>query len=288
MSPEVWRGTISFSLVAIPVRLVEAISPDRVSFRMLHREDHAPLVSRMLCPDEGKIVPREEIIRGYEFKPGKYIPISAAELETVAPERSRTIEVTAFVSSSEVDTVYFDHQYYMVPMKGGEKPYRLLVEVLRRSAKAGVASLVLAEREFPVIVRSVDGLLAVNTLHYPDDIVTTSSITKTGDNTSAKTGTVTRRVGRSRSEGLSPVFAGAAGMNAEKERMKRVIGKMVAKFDPEKYADQRRERVVALLKKKMKGNSLVQAPEVEEADRKVPADLVAVLEASMRKGKKDE
>jgi DNA end-binding protein Ku len=77
-------------------------------------------------------------------------------------------------------------------------------------------------------------------------------------------------------------------MNAEKERMKRVIGKMVAKFDPEKYADQRRERVVALLKKKMKGNSLVQAPEVEEADRKVPADLVAVLEASMRKGKKDE
>ena len=135
-SPEVWRGTISFSLVAIPVRLVEAISPDRVSFRLLHRKDYAPLVSRMLCPNEGKIVPSEEIVRGFEYKPGSYIPMTAAELESVTPERSRTIEVTAFVPAADVDTVYFDYQYYLQPMKGGEKPYRLLVEVLKRAGKA--------------------------------------------------------------------------------------------------------------------------------------------------------
>jgi DNA end-binding protein Ku len=116
---EVWRGTVSFSLVAIPVRLVQAIEPNRVSFRMLHSKDYAPLVSRMLCPNEGKIVPSEEVVRGYEFKPGMFIPITSAELESVSPERSRTIEVTDFVPTGEVDPVYFEYQYYMVPMKGG-------------------------------------------------------------------------------------------------------------------------------------------------------------------------
>ena len=261
-SPEVWRGTISFSLVAIPVRLVEAISPGRVSFRMLHRKDYAPLVSRMLCPSEGKIVPSEEIVRGYEIKPGKYIPMSAAELESVSPERSRTIEVTDFVPTDEVDPVYYDYQYYLLPMKGGEKPYRLLVEVLKQTGKAGVASLVLAEREYPVIIRSKDGLLAVNTLHYPDEIVP------------AKMGTVPRP---GRSEGLSPF---------SEERIRRVVRKMKAKFDPEKYADQRREKIVALLKRKIRGESLVQAPAVEKGAGEPPSDLAELLETSMRRGRK--
>jgi len=258
-SPEVWRGTISFSLVAIPVRLVEAISPGRVSFHLLHRKDYSPLVSRMLCPNEGKIVPSEEIIRGYEYKPGKYIPVSAAELESVSPERSRTIEVTDFVSVGDVDSVYFDYQYYLVPMKGGEKPYRLLVEVLKRTAKAGVASLVLAEREYPVLIRSKDGLLAVNTLHYASEIVPP--------------------------KGLADAETRGQG-EAEKERMKQTIRKMVARFDPEKYADQRREKIVALLKRKIKGKSLVQAPEAEEVEGKAPSDLADLLETSMRKREK--
>lgn len=292
-SPEVWRGTISFSLVAIPVRLVEAISPGRVSFRMLHRRDYAPLVSRMLCPHEGKIVPSEEIIRGYEYKPGRYIPITAAELESVSPERSRTIEVTGFVSVGDVNTVYFDYQYYLLPMKGGEKPYQLLVEVLRQTAKAGIASLVLAEREYPVLIRSVGGFLAVNTLHYPNEIVTArgpddaatpgprkrgqslEAISKTGDSPS-------ERLRRTR-RGTVPVFG-----EAEKERMKRVIGKMVTKFDPEKYADRRREKIVALLKRKIKGKALVQAPEVEEVEGKAQSDLAELLETSMRKSKKPD
>jgi DNA end-binding protein Ku len=261
MSPEVWRGTISFSLVAIPVRLVEAISPGRVSFRMLHRKDYAPLVSRMLCPSEGKIVPSEEIVRGHEIKPGKYIPMSAAELESVSPERSRTIEVTDFVPTDEVDPVYYDYQYYLLPMKGGEKPYRLLVEVLKQTGKSGVASLVLAEREYPAIIRSKDELLAVNTLHYPNEIVP------------AKMGTVPRL---GRSEGPSP---------SSKERIRRVVRKMKTKFDPEKYADQRRERIVALLKRKIKGESLVQAPEVEGGTGETQSGLAELLETSMRKGR---
>ncbi len=265
-SPEVWRGTVSFSLVAIPVRLVEAISPGRVSFRMLHRTDYAPLVSRMVCPSEGKIVPREEIVRGYEFTPGRYIPMTDAELESVSPERSRTIEVTGFVPTSEVDPVYYDYQYYLLPMKGGEKPYRLLVEVLKRTAKAGVASLVLAEREYPAIIRSKDGLLAVNTLHYPNEVVSVTGV---------DAGIRGRGEAATRGDG-----------DAEKERMKRAIRKMVAKFDPEKYADERREKVVALLKRKLKGESVVQAPEVEETAGKAGPDLAELLQKSIRRHEK--
>ncbi len=255
---DIWSGTISFSLVAIPVRLVEAIAPGRVSFRLLHRKDFSPLVSRMLCPREGKVVPREEIVRGYEVKPGRYIPITDRELDSVSPERSRTIEVTNFVDAREVDSIYYDYQYYLVPLKGGEKPYRLLVEVLRQTGKAGVASLVLADREYPVLVRSAGGLLAVNTLHYPDDVVPDSGFS---------------------SKALPD-------KPAETERVKQAIRRMVAKFDPEKYADRRRQRIVALLKKKMKGKSLVQAPVTEEAEGEAPIDLVAALKASMSKTRK--
>jgi DNA end-binding protein Ku len=260
---DIWNGTISFSLVAIPVRLVNAVAPGRVSFRMLHRKDYAPLESRMFCPRDGKIVPREEIVRGYEISPGRFIPITGRELDSVSPERSRTIEVTHFVDTGEVDPIYYDSQYYLIPLKGGEKPYRLLVEVLRRTAKAGVASLVLAEREYPVLVRSAGGLLAVNTLHYPDEITPVKGV---------DAGT------RGRAEPEMPGHG-----DAEKERMKQAIRKKVSKFNPEKYADQRRRKIIALLEKKMKGKSLVQAPETEKAKREAPLDLVAALKASMRR-----
>ncbi len=254
-SSEVWRGTVSFSLVAIPVRLVEAISPGRVSFRMLHRKDYAPLVSRMLCPSENKMIPSEEMVRGYEYRSGRYLPVTAAELESVSPARSRSIEVTDFVALVEVDPLLFDYQYWMVPMKGGEKPYRLLVEVLKRTGKVGIAGLVLAEREYPVLIRSVDGLLAVNTLHYPDEVVPSRGIDAE-----------TRRHG-----------------DAEKERVRRAVRKMVARFEPEKYADQRRAKLVALLKRKLKGESLVQAPEVEAPGGSAGTELAELLAAGVRK-----
>ena len=132
----IWSGTISFSLVAIPVQLVKAVEPGRVSFRTLHSKDYSPLARRMFCPEEGVLVPPEEIIRGYEIGPDKYILITNEELESVSPERSRTIEIVDFIDMQEVDPIYYDHPYYLVPTKGGEKAYRLLVEVMRRTKKA--------------------------------------------------------------------------------------------------------------------------------------------------------
>ncbi len=162
--------------MAIPVQLVKAVEPGRVSFRMLHSKDYSPLLRRMVCPKEGKIVPPDEIIRGYEIGPDKYILITDEELESVSPERSRTIEIVEFIDMEDVDSIYYDHPYYLVPAKGGEKAYRLLVEVMRRTKKAGLAKFVLGEREYLVAVKSTEGALSLITLHYREEILSDEEI----------------------------------------------------------------------------------------------------------------
>ena len=167
----IWSGTISFSLVAIPVQLVKAIAPGRISFHLLHSKDYSPLARRMFCPEGERWSPRTRSSGDTKSLPDKYIPITDEELESVSPERSRTIEIVEFIDMKEVDPVYFDHPYYLVPLKGGEKAYRLLAEVMRRTNKAGLAKFVLAEREYLVAVKSTEGALELITLHYSDEIL---------------------------------------------------------------------------------------------------------------------
>ncbi len=253
----IWSGTISFSLVAIPVRLVTAIEPGRVSFRLLHNKDYSPLTRRMFCPKEETVVPRDEIIRGYEIMPDQYVLVTDEELESVSPERSRTIEIVEFIDMNEVDPIYYDHPYYLVPSKGGEKAYRLLVEVMHRTNKAGLAKFVLAEREYLVAVTPRDGALALTTLHYSDEALP--------------------------DEDLSPKKRKIAA--EEQSRIKKSIGQMIEDFNPGKYADQRRKKLMDLLEAKAKEKAPVEAPAVEEEEEEAPADLVTALEESMRKVK---
>ena len=253
----IWSGTISFSLVAIPVQLVSAVRPGRVSFRMLHSKDYSPLARAMSCPEEETIVPPDEIIRGYEIGPDKYVVVTDQELESLAPERSRTIEILEFIDMKEVDLIYYDHPYYIVPSKGGEKAYRLLVEALRRTNKAGLAKFVLRDREYLVAVKSVDDTLALITLHYSEEILPDEGISP-------------------KKEDIGP---------EEKSLMKKTVKKMVTDWNPEKYADRRRKKILDILKKKEKERAPVEAPEVEE-EGEGPADLVAALQESMRKMKK--
>ncbi len=172
----IWSGTISFSLVAIPVQLTKAVEPGRVSFRLLHKKDYSPLARKMFCPAEEVMVPPEEFIRGYELGPNKYILITDEELESLSPERSRTIEIVEFIDLNEVDPIYYDHPYYLVPAQGGEKAYRLLAEVMQRTNKAGLAKLVLNEREYLVALKSMDGALNLITLHYRAEILSDQDI----------------------------------------------------------------------------------------------------------------
>ena len=253
----IWSGTISFGLVAIPVRLVTAVEPGRVSFHLLHNKDYSPLRRRMFCPKEETTVPPDEVIRGYEIMPDQYVLITDEELESVSPERSRTIEIVEFIDMEEVDPIYYDHPYYLVPLKGGEKAYRLLAEVLRRTDKAGLAKFVLAEREYLVAVKSEKGALALITLHYSDETLP--------------------------DEGISPKKGKTAA--GEENRIKKSVKQMIEDFHPEKYADERRKRIMGLLEAKAKEKAPVEAPAVEEEEGEGPADLVAALEESMRKVK---
>ncbi len=253
----IWSGTISFSLVAIPVRLVKAIEPGRVSFHLLHSKDYSRLTRKMFCPEEKAAVPADEIVRGYEIAPGKYVLMTDEELDSVSPERSRTIEIVEFIDLKEVDPIYYDHPYYLVPSKGGEKAYQLLVEVLRRTNRAGLAKFVLAEREYLVALTSRDGALALTTLHYSDEILPDEDI-------APKKG---------------KVDAGEEG------RIRESIGRMIRDFNPGKYADSRRNKLKDLLAAKLKEKALVEVPAVEEEEGAGPPDLVAALEESMRKVK---
>jgi DNA end-binding protein Ku len=253
----IWSGTISFSLVAIPVHLVKAVEPGRVSFRLLHSTDYSPLLRRMVCPKDGKVVPPDEIIRGYEIGPDKYILVTDEELESVSPERSRTIEIVEFIDIADVDSIYFDHPYHLVPARGGEKAYRLLVEIMRRTRKAGIAKFVLGEREYLVAVKSTEGALSLVTLHYSAEILSDEEI-------APSKGTIDPE---------------------EKSRIKTIIGEMAADFDPDKYADERRKKILKLLKKKEKEQAPVEAPEIDEEAGEGPVDLIAALEESMRKVK---
>ena len=250
-----WSGTISFSLVAIPVRLVKAVEPGRVAFNLLHDKDYSPLKREMFCPDEEKIVPHGEIVRGFELEPGRHVQVTEEELEAAAPERSRTIEIAEFIDLDEVDPVYYDHPYFLAPLKGGEKAYRLLAEAMKRTNKAGVAKFVLGEREYLVTVRSKDGALALSTLHYTDEILSDAD--------------------------FAP--GPRAHDDGEKERIKKRVKEMMTGFTPEKYSDGRRRRLLELLKKKAKGKAWVEAPEVEEEPAEGVEDLVAALEESMRR-----
>ncbi len=252
----IWSGTISFSLVAIPVRLVTAVESGRVSFHLLHNKDYSPLTRKMFCPKEEKTVPRDEITRGYEVAPDQYVLITDEELESVSPERSRTIEIVDFIDLKEVDPIYYDRPYYLVPSKGGEKAYRLLAEVLSRTNKVGLAKFVLSEREYLVAVKSEAGALALITLHYSDETLP--------------------------DEGLAP--KGKNGAEAE-SRMKKSVKQMIEDFHPEKYANERRKKILSLLEAKGKAKAPVEAPVVEEEEGEGPPDLVAALEESMRKVK---
>lgn len=249
----IWSGTISFSLVAIPVQLVRAVAPGRISFRMLHATDYSPLTRRMYCPDQEEMVPAGEIVRGYELGPDRYLPVTDEELASVSPERSRTIEIIDFIDMAEVDPVYFDHPYYLLPLKGGEKSYRLLAEVMAQTNRAGLARFVLAEREHLVAIRSISGALSLITLHYSEEVLSGN-------------------VPAPKDKNSDPIV---------KNRIKGEIKSMLAEFDPSKYADNRRQRILELLEAKAKETAPVKAPSIEEETGEGPPDLMAALEEAM-------
>lgn len=176
MASQIWTGNLTFGLVTLPVSLVSAVRPRPAALRMLHADDAEPLERRMYCPRCDEDVPPEEQVRGFRIESGEYIKVTEDELESLAPERSRAIEIERFVDVDEIGVLYYDRPYFLLPDDGAEKPYWLLVNALAEAGRAGIAKLVLSAREHLVAVTSGDDILHLYTLRFARQIVSADDL----------------------------------------------------------------------------------------------------------------
>ena len=164
-----WSGTLSFGLVSIPVDLYSATRNARVALRML-APDGTPVARRFACPDDDRVVPSEELVRGYEYKPGKYVQVSDEELEALEPDKSRDIDLRLFVPQDSIDPVYFERTYFLTPSGDSNKAYHLLATVMERGGRAGIATFVMRDHEYLVAIFAQDGLLLAEALRFSEQV----------------------------------------------------------------------------------------------------------------------
>lgn len=258
MPRALWSGSISFGMVNIPVKLYVAVRDKQVHFHMIHREDGMRLHRKMVCPEHGE-VPDDEVVKGYEIGPDKYVVVSPEELESVTPEKSRTIEITDFVDMAQIDPVYFQKPYYLLPEEQAAKAYSLLVEAMEDSGKVAVARFVMHDKEYLAALRPIGDLLCLETMHFADEIVAPGEF----------------------SESVPEVET----TGKELEMAGQLIEALSDEFEPEKYHDEHREELLELIEKKVEGQQIVKGPQVVEEPGKV-VDLMSALEESLEKAKK--
>lgn len=255
MARAIWSGSISFGLVNVPVKLFTAVSPKEVRFHMVHDADGARIKQKRVCSADGKEVPYEHIAKGYEISPGRYVVISREELEEFDPKVTRTIDIEEFVELGQIDPIYYQTTYYLVPDRGAAKAYALLVQAMNAAQKVGIAKLVLRTKQYLCAVRPMDNVLAVSTMLFADEIVPASEL-----------------------EGLPS--ADAKPKERELAMAEQLIESLAAQFEPTKYKDEYREKVLQFIRMKAEGQKIVVAPREREAGAKV-VNLMDALKASL-------
>ena len=248
-------ATISFGLVSIPVNLYAAAeSKAAISFNMLHAKCHSRVKQQYICPkDDGEIVPRDQMVKGYEFAKGQYVIFTEEEIKALAQEASKTIEITEFVPASTVDPIYFDGAYYVGPEPGGERAYKLLAEAMRLTGRAALAKWAARGKQYLVLVRPVEGRLILQQLRYPDEIRSFEQV-PIGDSEIKE---------------------------AELELAKQLVEQIASdEFRPEDYEDEVRKRILEAIQRKVEGEEVTAAPEPPKAQI---IDLMQALKASLHK-----
>jgi DNA end-binding protein Ku len=259
MPRSIWSGAISFGLVNVPVKLFSAVSRKSVRFHQLHDKDGVRIQQKRVCPADGEEVPYENIVKGYEISPDKYVLIEPEELEALDPKKTRAIEIQEFVDLEEIDPIYFDHPYYLAPDKGAAKPYRLLLQAMQDTNKVAIARVVIRQKENLVAIRATGDVMTMATMVFHDEVVSPDTLDEIPDGDEASVS------------------------DREVEMAQQLIGSLTAPFEPEKYHDEYRERVLELIEAKAAGEELVIQP--EEEPQKVP-DLMAALEQSLAAAEK--
>ena len=255
MAPRsIWNGTIAFGLVNVPVKVYSATESKSIHFHHVHLPDGAQIEHRKVCPKDDKEVGSDEIVKGYELAEGKFVELTKDEIAAAAGERSKLIDVEHFVTGDDIDPAFYDKTYYLGTADKGEDAYRLLYRALEKSGKVAIARWVFHDRERLVAVRPLDDkLLGLHTMNFHDELVEVDDL-----------------------ELPSP-------QRKPSEREIEMAGKLVkslaAKFEPDSYEDTYREAVLKLIKRKAKGEEIVEEP--EETRQQDSDDLMAALEASL-------
>ena len=255
MAPRsIWRGTISFGLVSVPVRMFTATESKELRFHFLHKDDLAPIGYDKVRKDTGEHVDPEDIVRGFEVSKGQYVPLEDEDLDRLDVELTKAIDICDFVDLDEIDPVYFRKAYYLLPEDGAEKPYLLLVRALDETGKVGVAKVVIRNKQHLAALRPYEALLLLETMYYADEVRKPDKVKAKGDLRAA-----------------------------EVEMAKSLVENLSDSFKPEKYTDNYRKELLDLIKAKAKGKKL---PEPEEAQEAEVVDLMAALRESVERTKK--
>ena len=254
----IWSGSISFGLVNIPIKMYTATREHEIRFNMLHDQDRARLRRKLVSETTGKEVHPEHIIKGYEIAKDQYVVVQKEELESCAPEKSRSIEITDFVNLADIDPVYYERPYYLAPQAAAAKPYRLLVEAMDKSKKVGIAKMVMHEKEHLVALRPLGHAICLEMMKFADEVVGVDEI--------------------------EDIPAEAKVGERELKAAIQLVESLSTKFDPEKYHDEYRDCVMKLINRKAKGEEIHVQPVAEKKVGRA-TDLMAALEASLAQAK---
>jgi DNA end-binding protein Ku len=263
MARAIWSGTISFGLLNVPVKLYSAVSRKTIRFNELRESDSSRVRHKRVAEGDDKEVPYEEIVKGYEISPDRYVVLSREELEELNPAKTRAIEIQDFVDIEQIDPIYFDSPYYLAPAEGAEKAYGLLVRAMEASGKAAIARFVLRNKEHLAAIRPMDGVLTLTTMRFADEVVSPKELDDVLPDSSPR---VEKR---------------------EREMAEKLIESLAADFKPEKYRDEYREQLLSLIEQKAAGKQVV-ASESEEPEPTKAPDLMAALEESLAAVKGEE
>lgn len=257
MPKPLWTGSIAFGLVAIPVQLYPAIQAKDVRFNLLRQRDGQRVRQRYVVPDGDEEVSREDLVRGYEVEPERYVIVEDYELEALAPLARQTIRIGEFVNLADIDPIYFEHPYYLAPDEGAEKPYKLLLESLRRTGKAGLGTFVMRNKEYLAAVRPLGPVLCLETLYFADEVLDASEL---------------------------PRVEGIEVSERELALAQNIVETLSDRFEPAHYRDEYREAVLDLIQRKAEGREIVTQPAEAEPGRVV--DLMEALEASLSEARR--
>lgn len=266
MARSMWTGSLSFGLVNVPVQLVSAVRDQDVHFHQVHRETGERVRTKRVASTDGKEVDWEDIAKGWETDDGRMIVLTDEDFESAQPEKTRTIDIDLFVDLQEIDPVYFDHPYWLLPAGDGDGPiraYRLLVDVMGAAGQVAIGRIVMRAKEYLVALREQDGLLSLTTMRFADEL-------RSPDDVDA-------------------IPQGAKGKPSKREVDDAValIGELTDDFKPSRYDDCHRVRLLRLIDEKRKNGEVeIPEPEPEPAPQKAPKDLMAALEESLAKARK--